>query len=127
MKSTMKGLLAASAVFFVMSTAQADELGLSVPDTSIYYYNPVSSKTGYRFGATLGSPTTIYAMYRSRLGDSRELFWEIGLSGDDAGVDVPISLGYRFKLDKRLAIEPILSIYPVNSNTSFGVNIGYRL
>lgn len=127
MKVSKPYLLVAFLTSFAVNSVHADELGLSVPDASIYYYHPTTSKVGYRFGATLGSPTSVYAMYRSQLGSNRQLYWEIGLSADSAGVDVPLSVGYRIKLDKRLAIEPILTLYPVNSTTSFGLNIGYRL
>lgn len=127
MKISKGKLILLVSTMFVVKIASADQLGLSVPDTSIYYYNQVSNKVGYRFGATLGSPTSLYAMYRSRLGDHRELYWEIGISGGSAGLDVPLSLGYLYKLDKRITIEPMLSVYPVASITGLGINIGYRL
>ena len=122
-------------LFFIISLFSsgiiAAEIGIGVPDTSIYYQDRTAGKTEFRFATTLGSPTTLSGHYRAQIRQVEHLFWEAGLSvssgGGNGSSDVPLSLGYRFQIEKRFAIEPLLTITPVSGGSGFGVNIAYRL
>lgn len=106
----------------------AAEIGIGLPGTAIYYHDVTASDMEYRVGATLGTPTTLFASYRGQIKQVKHLFWEGGLSfGSAGGADIPLSLGYRLQIEKRFAIEPLLTLSPLNASTGFGVNIAYKL
>ena len=131
-KDMQKRVYTSLFIMFSFSAAiQAAEIGLGVPGTSIYYQDKTAGKTEYRIATTLGSPMTLSGHYRAQIRQIDNLFWEAGLSvssgGGNGSSDVPLSLGYRFQIEKRFAIEPILTITPLAGDSGFGVNIAYRL